>query len=124
MQACLFLVSNLILSTSLFWTDVTGFLAELFLPVAFMALLILIKSITSVYDSPNVAYYCGNTYPWSYSATPPQTLEQLVTKSPYYCTQKPNTCSVGHYFEDSYTVVDYSVPEPYDSYKFYGQYGT
>eukprot|EP01031_Cornospumella_fuschlensis_P022275 gene22275-27238_t len=100
-----------------------GFLAELFLPVAFMALLILIKSITSVYDSPNVAYYCGNTYPWSYSDTPPTTLEELVTSTPYYCTQKPNTCSIPHYYEDSYSVIDYSVPEPFTTYKFYGQYG-
>ena len=34
--------------------------AEILLPVLFMALLILIKSITSKYDSPNIAYYCGN----------------------------------------------------------------
>lgn len=34
--------------------------AELFLPVIFMALLILIKQITSSYDSPNVSYSCGN----------------------------------------------------------------
>jgi hypothetical protein len=39
--------------------------AEIMLPVVFMALLILIKLVTTKYDSPNIAFYCGNTFPVS-----------------------------------------------------------
>ncbi|KAJ1435103.1 hypothetical protein B484DRAFT_417255, partial [Ochromonadaceae sp. CCMP2298] len=57
-----------------------------------MALLILIKSITAVYDSPNVAYYCGNTYPWYYSSI------DSGSGVPLTCLTKPPSCSEDHYY--------------------------
>lgn len=78
--------------------NVLSLLAELFLPVLFMSLLILIKSITDVYDSPTIAYYCGQAYPWFYSAgfsadfpTPP---------APFQCIVKPNSCNAQNYYQD------------------------
>lgn len=78
-------------------------MAELFLPVAFMGLLILIKTITTVYDSPNVAYYCGNAYPWFYSSTAISNANDLPQSIPYVCTMKPDTCSLGNYYNDAST---------------------
>ena len=84
-----------------------------------MALLILIKSVTDKYDSPNVAYYCGNTYPWFYNdgfdLSQGSSLDNQV---PFVCTQKPDSCHTDHYFleTDKYKVNGYSVSG-------FGQYG-
>jgi hypothetical protein len=89
-----------------------GFLAELLLPVAFMALLIAIKNITNVYDSPNVAYYCGNAYPWFYSSALDTSGTSLLDSvSPLLCTQKPDTCHAENYYQSgfSYTYKDKTV---------------
>ena len=82
-----------------------GFLAELFLPVLFMALLILIKSITNVYDSPNVAYFCGNTYPWYYASSI-DTSQNLLLEPPFTCSQKPSVCTTSNYYQNGYTYND------------------
>ncbi len=74
----------------------TGFLGEIFLPVGFMALLIMIKSITSVYNSPTIAYHCGNVFPWFYNDQP--ILGDISNEAPYVCTQKPSVCTTGHYY--------------------------
>ena len=44
-----------------------GSLIELALPVAFASLLVLVKSIADVYDSPAVAYSCGPARPFDES---------------------------------------------------------
>lgn len=77
----------------------SGFMAELLLPVFFMALLILIKNITSKYDSPNVAYHCGNAYPWTYNGQL-DSYDGAINKYPFVCTQKPKTCTADHYYEE------------------------
>jgi hypothetical protein len=79
-----------------------GFLAEILLPVLFMVLLIMIKSLTSVYDSPNVAYYCGNTYPWFCSNS--SDVNQIgVGTSPLECLKQPESCDARNYYKDSET---------------------
>lgn len=67
-----------------------------------MGLLIFIKNISTVYNSPNIAYYCGNTFPWYYT----QSVDwysiiprDWVDVIPLMCTQKPDTCSVGHFYQ-------------------------
>jgi hypothetical protein len=103
--------------------------AEILLPVIFMALLILIKQITSSYDSPNVAYTCGNTvtlfppsrsrshyllqYPWSYY-TSLNSENALNESSPVNCLIKPDTCQEQNYYRGGTRVNDV---------KLYDQYG-
>ena len=41
-----------------------GSLIELALPIGFASLLILLKDLADVYDSPNVAYSCGPARPF------------------------------------------------------------
>lgn len=85
-----------------------GFMAEILLPVGFMALLIIIKGITQVYDSPNIAYYCGNAYPWFYSTSLyiRPGIEQVWTDIPATCVKKPDGCSVKHYYQSKEKVPD------------------
>lgn len=94
-----------------------SFAAELFLPVAFMALLILIKSVTDVYDSPAVAFYCGNVYPWYYSETFTYTTESQI---PLTCTQKPLTCQTDNYYQ-YYESYEYSQDKYVSGYSQYGK---
>lgn len=63
-------------------------IAEIGLPIGFMGLLILIKSITSVSDAPNVSYSCGQTYPWYYDNDNAEKLEQCVVKPPECTSDK------------------------------------
>jgi len=87
--------------------------AELFLPVIFMALLILIKQITSSYDSPNVSYSCGNTYPWSYYSSLDS--ESILNEtSPVTCLIKPDTCTAENYYRGGFRINDV---------KFYDEFG-
>lgn len=65
-----------------------------------MVLLIMIKSATSVYDSPNVAYYCGNTYPWFYTNSSEQG-HFRDSASPFHCVKRPPTCDVRNYYKGS-----------------------
>ena len=77
-----------------------GTLGEILSPVFFMALLILIKSITSVYDSPNIAYYCGQAFPWFYSeSTPPIWDPSVVNSAPVPCLFKPTECTADNYYQ-------------------------
>ena len=73
-------------------------IVEILLPVAFMLLLIQIKSVTDIYDSPNVAYFCGNAFPWYYSTSAEESLESL-SFIPLLCTQKPLTCEAENYYQ-------------------------
>lgn len=103
-----------------------GFLAELFLPVLFMALLILIKSITTAYNSPNIAYYCGNTAPWYYNPNYVYTDSPLEQQIPFTCTQKPSTCDTSNYYQ-SKEFVDFSKSYywgRYTNFSGYSQLGT
>jgi hypothetical protein len=81
-----------------------------------MALLIAIKTITNVYDSPNVAYYCGQTFPWFYSdgfsSSDPSSL------SLFNCTAKPDTCTANHYYNDGYSFDFNGHHEGYDQYGY------
>ena len=65
-----------------------------------MSMLIIIKSKTEVYDSPNVGYHCGNTFPWFYNdgivdITQPAS---EISRIPFTCTQKPKTCDSSRYY--------------------------
>lgn len=72
-----------------------------------MAILILIKQITTTYDSPNVAYHCGNTYPWHYSSA--VDLENGAV--PLDCFVKNDTCTADNYYRGRFTLSydEYSV---------------
>lgn len=74
--------------------------AEILLPVFFMTILIMIKQITTVYDSPNVAYHCGNTYPWHYNGG----MSEDLTGVPYDCLQKNDTCSADNYYQGGFHI--------------------
>lgn len=66
-----------------------------------MALLIFIKNITTTYDSPNIAFHCGNAQPWYYNDEYITYGQPNVGKIvPFTCTQKPVGCSTGHYYQD------------------------
>jgi hypothetical protein len=67
-------------------------LAEIALPVLFMALLVWIKSITTAFDSPNVAYVCGQAKPFQYT-------EHLTpSASLVSCLTKPDVCTTPDYY--------------------------
>ncbi len=86
-----------------------------------MTLLIFIKSITTAYDSPNIAYYCGNAYPWYYGSTMDY-YEPFGQQVPFTCTQKPSSCSTDHYYEDKVPVdlYEYGVNKNFSGYSQYG----
>ncbi|CAM9264642.1 unnamed protein product [Heterosigma akashiwo] len=69
---------------------------EIAVPMLFMFLLVWIKSLTKVYDSPAVSYACGQTPPWFYTdqinPMDPQST-QLLT-----CLEKPIQCGAEHYY--------------------------
>lgn len=95
--------------------NVFGTLGEILIPVFFMALLILIKSITSVYDSPNVAYYCGQAFPWFYSESLPTPWNPNDPPPPTSCAFKPAECTTPNYYQAGYYYVGNT--------KAYTQYG-
>ena len=70
-----------------------------------MGILILIKSITSVSDSPNVSYACGQTYPWYYDTESALNLEQ--------CVIKPNQCTSDKYYRHGTKITDTNTPRQY-----------
>jgi hypothetical protein len=78
----------------------SGLLAEILLPVAFMALLIGIKGITSKYNSPTIAYYCGQTFPWFYSDG--VGVNNPTDVQPFQCLLKPANCTVTNYYQKSF----------------------
>lgn len=72
-----------------------SFLAELLLPAVFMYLLVYIKSISTVFESPTIAYYCGNAFPWYYSHS---LTDSIKTLAPFSCVLKPTTCHLDNYY--------------------------
>lgn len=71
---------------------------QVIIPALFMLLLVWIKSLTSVYDSPATLYSCGQTLPWQYEEhLDPFTFDY----SPLlHCLQKPPNCSADNYYRD------------------------
>lgn len=63
-----------------------------------MVLLVWIKSLTTVFDSPNVAYVCGQTIPWQFEEDldPATALNSPLVK----CLRKPDKCTAEHYYRD------------------------
>ena len=84
-----------------------------------MALLILIKSITKQYDSPNVAYYCGNTYPWYYENGASLNATNIAQSPLMQCLEKPTACTTNHYYQSGITLSSADG----DSLDLYSQYG-
>lgn len=68
------------------------------IPALFMLLLVWIKSLTTVFDSPAAAYTCGQTIPWQYeeSLNPATIVETPL----FQCLQKPPNCSADNYYRD------------------------
>lgn len=63
-----------------------------------MLLLVWIKSLTTVYDSPAAEYSCGQTIPWQYEdRLNPAT---FVETPLFQCLQKPPNCSANNYYRD------------------------
>ena len=60
---------------------------EICMPIAFMFLLVYFKTLATQYDSPPVAYACGQTYPWQYAST----TSELLTDA--QCLNIPDTCN-------------------------------
>jgi hypothetical protein len=72
-----------------------GSLLELLLPIGFGCLLILLKSVATVYESPNVAYSCGPARPFDDRVPdPPASLAWLECYVPPQELQPPgDTCT-------------------------------
>ena len=82
-----------------------------------MAILILVKEITTKYDSPNVAYFCGETYPWFYTDT--TDLETALNRTgPFQCLTKPDQCTTNNYYQRSATLN--LAGEDFTAYRQYG----
>jgi hypothetical protein len=91
---------------------------EVLLPVVFMINLIQIKYITNVYDSPNIAYYCGNVFPWFYTSSSSDLFSPTSSsKSPMQCTQKPLSCSSDSYYQQGFSL---PLPVPVTAFTEYG----
>lgn len=65
-----------------------------------MLLLVWIKSLTSTFDSPTVAYVCGQTIPWVYEDSLPQDPDDLLNSTMFKCLTKPAHCTADHYYRD------------------------
>ncbi len=61
----------------------------------------MIKSVTTKYDSPNVAYHCGEAYPWSYNNQWTSDYNDMVYKMPYQCLKQPDTCAAENYYQNT-----------------------
>ncbi|CAM9576597.1 unnamed protein product, partial [Hapterophycus canaliculatus] len=73
-------------------------LAEVTIPALFMLLLVWIKSLTTVYDSPAASYSCGQTLPWQYEdSLDPAT---VVASPLFQCLVQPPNCTAKHYYRD------------------------
>jgi len=88
------LQKNLLLKIS----NPAGTLAEIFIPVGFMLLLVYFKSLSSELTSPNVAFSCGQALPWqSFEA-------EFLSGDPLVCYEKPAQCNVSGYYKSPQTV--------------------
>jgi hypothetical protein len=90
--------------------------------VAFMALLILIKSITNQYDSPNVAYYCGNAFPWYYEDGTSLNESNVMSSPLVQCLEKPQQCTTDNYYKSGITLSTGEEEED-GGVSLYSQYG-
>lgn len=64
-----------------------------------MALLIAVKQITTKFNSPTIAYYCGQSYPWTYLDA--YNRSDLLSLSPLtQCVHKPSNCSTTNYYRN------------------------
>lgn len=85
-----------------------------------MALLILIKSITSQYDSPNVAYYCGNAFPWYYEDGSSLNTSNLLSSPLVQCLEQPQECVEDNYYKSG---ISLGADDQQDGISLYSQYG-
>lgn len=70
------------------------------LPGLFMLLLVWIKSLTTVFDSPTAAYTCGQTIPWQYEKRLPKNPVELLDNPLIKCLQQPPSCTEKNYYRD------------------------
>lgn len=87
-----------------------------------MALLILIKSITNQYDSPNVAYYCGNAFPWYYEDGSTLNASNILSSPLVECLQMPQQCTTENYYKSGITLGQ-DEDEEEEGISLYSQYG-
>lgn len=68
------------------------------IPALFMLLLVWIKSLTTVFDSPSASYSCGQTIPWQYEdGLDPASVVQTPL---FQCLQRPPNCTEDKYYRD------------------------
>lgn len=93
-------------------------LSEILIPILFMCLLIWIKTLSTAYDSPNIAYYCGQAAPWYYSdgISP-------IDVTPYQCLVKPPQCDQENYYQEGFNAPPFpniTLPQGLQVYEQYG----
>ena len=82
-----------------------------------MVLLIGIKQITTKYDSPTIAYFCGQTYPWNYvDVFDYNNLNASMDLA--QCLTKPTDCDTANYYREKDSV--YLSGQEFTAYKEYG----
>lgn len=81
--------------------NLAGTFAEIFLPALSVSLLIVLKSLSEVYDSPNVAFYCGQAFPWFYSQSLNYTALSLSNVGNIFaqCVEEPLDCRNLNYYQ-------------------------
>lgn len=65
-----------------------------------MGLLVWIKSISSIYDSPPVSYVCGQTMPWQFEDSLPYDPARLLDDPLIKCLEKPSGCTAENYYRN------------------------
>jgi ABC-type Na+ transport system ATPase subunit NatA len=82
-----------------------------------MALLVWIKTLATVYDSPPIALYCGQTIPWNYAATSDDIMADAQ------CVVPPDTCDppqgMRKYYQTEVNLTMYDEEAPV----YYANYG-
>lgn len=104
-------------------TNFLGTLAEICLPVLFMALLIILKNISTLDTSPNIAYYCGQSFPWFYTSygnisVDSSNLGQVLLQ----CLKLPDTCEAQQYYQYPLSA-SYVIQGYLKTFTAYAQYG-
>ena len=69
----------------------------------------------------DVAYFCGNSFPWFYSESL-QYYGNFLSQVPIVCTQKPAQCESNHYYESGVSF-NFAVGNFSTAIQGYGQYG-
>lgn len=65
---------------------------QILTPIAFMFLLVWLKTLSTQYSSPSIAYTCGQTYPWNYASSPSSYPDLLQ------CNNIPTSCQQQNYY--------------------------